>query len=177
MKFGTLEFQPVDAGLDLVGEPTKQAILTNKLQGILVSEIDPNLSDTTAFCEQYQVSTSDGANCVIVEAKRSDKVWYAACLIQGTKRIDVNGIVRRELDAKKISFAPMDRAVSLSKMEYGAINPIGLPPDWPILVDQDVAKLDHAIIGSGIRKSKLLVTGELLASLPNAKVMDLAKQN
>lgn len=114
-------------------------------------------------------------NCVIVEARRADKVWYASCMIQSTKRADINNIVRRQLDARKISFASMDKATSLTGMEYGAINPIGLPADWPILVDSDATMLEHAIIGSGIRKSKLLVSGKLLASLPNAKVLDLAK--
>lgn len=175
MNLGTLEFKPVEENKDLVSKPTLSAIETNKIDGVLVSEIDPSLSDTAAFCEHYQISMNDGANCVIVEAKRGDKVWYAACLIQGTKRIDVNGIVRKELDARKVSFAPMDKAVSLTGMEYGAINPIGLPSDWSILVDERVAKLEHAIIGSGIRSSKLLVSGNLLGSLENAKILNLVK--
>lgn len=175
MKLGTLEFQPVEDNKNLVSKPTSVAIEAQNLQGVLVSEIDASLSDTAAFCEHYQIGMEDGANCVIVEAKRADKVWYAACLIQGTNRIDVNGVVRKELDARKISFAAMDTAVKLSGMEYGAINPIGLPADWPILVDEGVAKLEHAIIGSGIRGSKLLVSGKLLTSLPNTKVLNLVK--
>lgn len=175
MNLGTLEFKPVEENKNLVSEPTLSAIEAHKINGVLVAEIDPSLSDTAAFCEHYQIKMEDGANCVIIEAKRGDKVWYAACLIQGTKRIDVNGIVRKELDARKVSFAPMDKAVSLTGMEYGAINPIGLPADWPILVDENVAKLEHAIIGSGVRNSKLLVSGKLLSSLPNAKVLNLAK--
>jgi prolyl-tRNA editing enzyme YbaK/EbsC (Cys-tRNA(Pro) deacylase) len=175
MNLGTLEFESVLQNKNLLCKPTLKSIEDNQLQDVLVAKIDPTLSDTAAFCEHYQITVDDGANCVIVEAKRGDRVWYAACLIQGTKRIDVNGIVRKELDARKISFAPMDKAVSLTGMEYGAINPIGLPADWPILVDESVAQLKHGIIGSGIRESKLLVTGNLLASLPNAKVLALTK--
>ncbi len=178
MKVGTLEFNPVEENKNLIGKPTLTGIEANSLAGILVAEIDPKLSDTAAFCEAYNVAKDIYAvNCVIVAAKRADKVWYAACMIPATKRIDVNGIVRRELDARKISFAPMDKAVSLTGMEYGAINPIGLPKDWVILVDQDAAKLEHAIIGSGVRGSKLLVAGKLLASLPNSKVLPLTKTN
>ena len=33
----------------------------------------------------------------------------------------------------------MERAVSLTGMEYGGITPIGLPPAWPILVDERVS--------------------------------------
>ena len=115
------------------------------------------------------------ANCVIVKAKRGEKVTYAAIMVRATDQADVNGVIRRTLDAKKVSFAPMDEATSLSGMEYGGINPIGLPADWQILVDEKVAALDKAIIGSGIRGSKLLVTGELLGSLPNSKVLNLVK--
>jgi prolyl-tRNA editing enzyme YbaK/EbsC (Cys-tRNA(Pro) deacylase) len=69
----------------------------------------------------------------------------------------------------------METATRMTGMEYGGITPIGLPADWPILVDEQVAATSQAIIGSGIRASKLLVSGELLAGLPNATVMDIAK--
>ena len=48
-------------------------------------------------------------------------------------------VVRRRLDVRSASFAPMDEAVALTGMEYGGITPIGLPADWPILVDAAVA--------------------------------------
>jgi len=85
--------------------------------------------------------------------------------------------VRRQLDARKISFAPMDTAVSLTGMEYGGINPIGLPDDWEILVDTAVAKQPWVIIGSGIRGSKILVPGSTLPQLPNVTVLNLAKHS
>jgi prolyl-tRNA editing enzyme YbaK/EbsC (Cys-tRNA(Pro) deacylase) len=111
----------------------------------------------------------------VVEAKRGDKTWYAACIVLATARADINGTVRHQLDARRISFAPMDKAVSLTKMEYGGITPIGLPRDWPILVDTTVVKTPHVVIGSGLRGSKLLVSGSLLKDLPNAIVMDIAQ--
>ena len=49
------------------------------------------------------------------------------------------------------------------------------PADWPILVDESVAAHERLIVGSGIRGSKLLVTGRYLASLPNAEVLALAQ--
>lgn len=165
MRFGNLNFEPVSENKDLVSEPTIAAIETNNLQDIYVSKIDPSLSDTEAFCNEYQVKPEDSVNCVILQAKRGENVWYAACMIQATKRADVNGIVRKELDAKKISFAPMETATSMSGMEFGAINPIGLPEDWVILVDSDATKLEKAIIGSGIRESKLLVSGKFTSKL------------
>ena len=69
----------------------------------------------------------------------------------------------------------MDTAVSLTGMEYGGITPVGLPADWPILVDQNVAEREHAIIGSGVRGSKLLAAPDVLSALPCAEVLAIVK--
>ena len=69
----------------------------------------------------------------------------------------------------------MDSTVSLTAMEYGGITPVGLPADWPILVDVNVIDRERVIVGSGIRGSKLLVATEVLPSLPNAEVLDITK--
>ena len=175
MKFGKLDFVQVEDNFDLVGAPVRESIKTNKLEGILVAKIDPRLTDTTAFCEHYGIGMDISANCVIVEAKRADRVWYAACLILATTRADINGIVRRQLEARKASFAPTEKAVNLSKMEFGGITPIGLPKDWPLLIDSAVTEKEQVVIGSGIRGSKLLVPSKLLASLPNTVVVPITK--
>jgi prolyl-tRNA editing enzyme YbaK/EbsC (Cys-tRNA(Pro) deacylase) len=57
-------------------------------------------------------------------------------------------------------------------MEYGGITPIGLPVDWPVLVDAAVAAADSVVIGSGVRRSKLRLPGALLAGLPAVEVVD-----
>jgi prolyl-tRNA editing enzyme YbaK/EbsC (Cys-tRNA(Pro) deacylase) len=57
-------------------------------------------------------------------------------------------------------------------MEYGGITPIGLPDDWPVLVDAAVAAAPAVVIGSGVRHSKLALPGELAARLPNAEVLE-----
>jgi prolyl-tRNA editing enzyme YbaK/EbsC (Cys-tRNA(Pro) deacylase) len=69
----------------------------------------------------------------------------------------------------------MDGAVALTGMEYGGITPVGLPEDWPILVDANVVEQERVIIGSGIRGSKLLASTEVLATLPNAEVLPITK--
>ena len=166
----------MEQAFELVAPPTWAVIAGLGLQGIQVSEIDETLADTTAFCEHYDIGPDVSANCVIVEAKRADKVWYAACVILATTRVDVNNSVRRHLDARKISFAPMDKATTLTQMQYGGINPIGLPADWPILIDTRVDAAERVVIGSGLRSSKILVPGKLLTSLPNAGVLDIVKQ-
>ena len=176
MRLGKLEFTDIHKATNLVADPVMAMVDENGLAEMYVTEINPDVSDTAAFCAEYEVGLDISANCVIIEAKRADKIWYAACMILATDKVDVNGIVRRQLGAKRTSFAPMDTTVSLTGMEYGGITPIGLPSDWPILVDTKVANLEWAIIGGGIRKSKLVVGGQLLAELPNAIILNIRKE-
>ncbi len=178
MRFGTLDFRPALESPDLLAAPTAAALAAmtdGAADDALVAAIDPGLADTAAFCEHYEIAMADGANCVVVQARRGERTWYAALLVRGSDRADVNGVVRRHLEARKLSFASMDDAVELTGMEYGGITPVGLPADWPLLVDDSVAGHERLIIGSGIRGSKLLVTGAFLASLPNAEVLALAQ--
>jgi len=176
MKFGKLDFNDATKHPELVAQVTNEAVEKYNLNDTLVSEIDASLADTTAFCEAYDIGLDVSANCVVVEAKRADKTWYAACLILATNRADINGVVRRQLDARKVSFAPMDIATSLTKMEYGGITPIGLPDDWQLIVDKAITQKKHVIIGSGIRGSKILVPGNIFVSLPNTTILDITKK-
>ncbi|HKS48409.1 MAG TPA: YbaK/EbsC family protein [Amycolatopsis sp.] len=169
---GTLAVEPAAQRADLLAEPVVKALAMLGESDLGVVEIDPGLADTAAFCEAYSSPLSASANCVVVSGKRAGELRYAAALVLATARADVNGVIRRRLDVRKASFAPMDEAVGLTGMAYGGITPVGLPADWPILIDQAVADSPELVIGSGIRGGKLLVTGALLASLPGAEVME-----
>lgn len=174
---GNLALVPVLDRLDLVAEPVAAFVKQWPAAGqIQVAEIDPSFSDTAAFCERYEVPLDAAANCVIVAGTRAGVTTYAGCMILGTTRADVNGVARRQLGARKASFAPMEEATAHSGMEYGGITPIGLPSDWPLLVDSRVAAAPLVLIGSGVRHSKLVLPGALLTELPTSVVVDgLAK--
>jgi prolyl-tRNA editing enzyme YbaK/EbsC (Cys-tRNA(Pro) deacylase) len=137
-----------------------------------VAEIDPEAADTATFCERYGVSPAESANCVVITGRRDGETRYAACVILATTRADVNNVARRELDVRKASFAAMDAAVEQTGMEYGGITPLGLPAGWPVLVDALVADTPTVVIGSGVRRSKLVLPGKLLASLPGARAIE-----
>ena len=175
MHIGTLTAVPALERPDLLGLPVAVALteLAVKLEvnDIGVAEIDPEVADTAAFCDRYAVSPTESANCVVVAGRRDGATRMAACMVLATTRADVNGLVRRELDVRKASFAPMETAVELTGMEYGGITPIGLPDEWPIFVDDAVASMWRVVIGSGVRRSKLTLPGALLASLPGAVVL------
>ena len=160
--------------LDLVGAPVADAIREHPewAEEICVTEVDPALSDTVNFCAKYDIPLALSGNCVVVEEKRGEGQRLGACVILATTRADVNGIVRKELDFKRASFAQMEAAVTKTGMEYGGITPIGLPNDWQILVDSVVIDTERIVMGSGLRKSKISVRGAFLKKLPNVKIVE-----
>jgi prolyl-tRNA editing enzyme YbaK/EbsC (Cys-tRNA(Pro) deacylase) len=170
-RLGTLTWVPATERPDLLGAPVAAAV--SLLPGpAWVAEIDADLADTAAFCAAYDVPLEASANCVVVAARRAGQTTLAACLVLATTRADVNGLVRRHLGARKASFAPQDVAVAESGMEFGGITPVGLPADWPLLIDPEVEAADFVVIGSGTRGGKLAVAGSLLAALPVAEVLE-----
>jgi prolyl-tRNA editing enzyme YbaK/EbsC (Cys-tRNA(Pro) deacylase) len=169
---GILDWEPADRHPDLLAPSVAQAI--GATPSACVAPIDATLADTAAFCKAYDVAPEHSANCVVVAGKRGGEVRHAAVMVLATMRADVNGVVRRHLDARKISFAPHDDAVALTEMEFGGITPIGLPPEWPVLVDEAVVEAGLVVVGSGIRGSKVLVDSADLVALPTAVVLRLA---
>jgi prolyl-tRNA editing enzyme YbaK/EbsC (Cys-tRNA(Pro) deacylase) len=150
--------------------PAVAAAVTSEMVHV---DTDPAKADTAVFVATYgEELLGQSANCVVVAGKRGGDVTLAACLVLSTTRVDVNGAVRRHLGARKASFASMDTAVGATGMEYGGITPVGLPADWPLLVDAAVADTPWVLIGSGARRGKLIVPGKVLAALPGAVVLE-----
>jgi len=171
---GSLTVEPAVQRHDLLAEPVIAALHALDPADAArcgVTEIDPDLADTAAFCAAYSSPLEASANCVVVAGKRGGEQRYAACLILATTRADVNGVVRRRLDVRKASFAAMDDAVALTGMAYGGITPVGLPAGWPLLIDAGVAAAPELVVGSGLRRSKILLPGEVLVKLPGAEVI------
>jgi prolyl-tRNA editing enzyme YbaK/EbsC (Cys-tRNA(Pro) deacylase) len=142
------------------------------LEEVGVVEIDPALSDTATTQQEFGLQLDTLANCVVVGGKREGKERFAACVVLADSRADVNGVVKRHLDVRKASFLPMERAVGLTAMEYGGITPIGLPAEWPVLIDRRVIETEVVVIGSGLRRSKILLPGTLLGGLPHCEIID-----
>lgn len=169
--FGSLTTHPARLHPELLAEPVARA-LVNHAPSALVAAIDPSLADTEQLCSHYGVPMDASANAVVVRGTRAGEERFAVCMTLATHRVDVNGLVRRKLDARKASFAPMDLAVEATGMEYGGITPVGAPADWPIWVDTRVAMQSWLCIGSGIRGSKLFLPADELVGLPGAEVVE-----
>ncbi|GMA31071.1 YbaK/EbsC family protein [Litorihabitans aurantiacus] len=138
---------------------------------VRVALIDPELADTQALTDAYGLDLAISANCVLVGGRRAGEERVAAAVVRATTRADVNATIKRLLDVRKASFLPTEQAVADSGMEFGGITPLGLPEGYRILLDSLVAE-GEALIGSGLRTSKLLLPGDLLASWPRAEVVE-----
>jgi prolyl-tRNA editing enzyme YbaK/EbsC (Cys-tRNA(Pro) deacylase) len=170
---GQLDWTPALDRPESLAAPVQAALSTfNRASEVFVASIDPELADTAAFCERYDVALEVSANCVVVAGKREGEQRIAGCVILATTRADVNGAVRRRLDVRKASFLAVAEAVELTAMEYGGITPVGLPAMWPLLIDAAVVSAGTVVIGSGIRGSKLALPATALAELPGAELLD-----
>jgi prolyl-tRNA editing enzyme YbaK/EbsC (Cys-tRNA(Pro) deacylase) len=176
MTMGELKTVPAVSRPDLLAPAVARALATPgailRRDEVGVAEIDPGLADTAAFCDRYGVAPAESANCVVISGRRGGETRFAACVVLATTRADVNGAARRELDVRKASFAPQPVAVAETGMEYGGITPVGLPAGWPLLVDAAVAATARVVIGSGVRRSKLVLPGAALGRLPGARVIE-----
>ena len=171
--FDGLDSLPALEHLDLVAAPVATALASwARTDEVAVVEIDPDLAGTAALTEAYSLPLEASVNCVLVAGSRGGEERIAACLVAADTRADVNTVVRKLLDVRKASFLPMDRAVAESGMEYGGITPIGLPAGWRVLVDAAVLTVPAAMIGSGVRRSKIILPGSALGDLPGAEVVE-----
>src|SRR5829696_4291822 len=170
--FPTLTSLPAADRADLVAAPVAAALAGwAGAAEVAVVDIDPDLADTAAMSEAYDIPMTASGNCVVVSGSRAGDERIAACVVRADTRADVNTLVRKLLDVRKASFLPMDRAVAGTSMEHGGITPLGLPGGWRVLVHDALLDESVVVIGSGVRRSKLLVPGRLLADLPGAEVV------
>ena len=170
---GSLDVMAAVEHPELLTPSVHQALLDwDRGDAVSVIEIDPDLADTQALTDAYDLPLTASANCVVVAGKRAGEERVAACVVTADTRADVNNLVKRVLDVRKASFLSTDRAVAEASMEYGGITPIGLPRSWRLLVDAPVADIDVAIIGSGVRRSKLLLRGADLAAYPRVELTE-----
>lgn len=177
---GLLSFKPVLDCPKLVPYTVYSAVYErnwscNKTD-FLVAEIDPSYAGGIELCAKYNIDPSKGANCLVVNGIRGKNRTTAACLVPVGCRYDMSGVVRKTLNARQVSVAPLEEVLLKTQMEYGSITPIGLPTEWFLFIDPDVLKHEHIIIGGGLVKSKLCIPSKALLDIPNATVLEgLAK--
>ena len=169
---GGLHAGPATARPDLLAAPVR-ALLEGwaGADRVGVVEIDPEQADTATLTEAFDLPLEASGNCVVVGGRRAGEERVAACVVRADTRADVNNLVKRRLDVRKATFLATDEAVTRTGMEYGGITPVGLPAAWRLFVDERLTDTPVVILGSGLRRSKILMPGSLLAELPGAEVV------
>jgi prolyl-tRNA editing enzyme YbaK/EbsC (Cys-tRNA(Pro) deacylase) len=155
-----------DANLDPV---VARAVLSNDVAHEVLP-CDPDLADTAAFCAHYGFSVEQAANTILVASKKVAPPRYAACVVLGTTRLDVNRKVSELLAVKRLSFADEQTTMDLTGMMLGGVTAFGIE-DLPIYVDSAVMEQARVVMGGGNRSSKLLLDPNELSKLPNVAVV------
>jgi len=145
-------------------------------KGISYEELDcdPDLADTARFCEAYGIPLEKSANAILV-ASRKPEGHNALCVVLATDRLDVNGVVRKKLGVRKVSFAPAEMTKELTGQEIGGVTIFGLPEGLPVWIDSAVLDQDWVVVGAGSRSAKLKLDPSQLRDLDRYEVVgDLA---
>lgn len=132
---------------------------------------DPELADTAEFCAAYDIPLENSANAILV-ASRKPEGHNAVCVVLANTRLDVNGMVRRRLGVRKVSFATADLTRELTGQEIGGVTIFGLPPDLPVWLDSRVMERDWVIVGAGSRSAKIKLDPTQLADQAGFEVVE-----
>lgn len=176
-----LNFEQIEENKDLIAEATYNCIKSifskEEQKNILVAEIDPEYMDGIKLCEHYNIDIKTGVNCLVCECKRGENKSYVALLVPTGYKYNMSSTVRKYTNSRMVSVAPLEYVLEKTKMEYGSINPIGLPQEWKIFIDPKVMEVDRIICGSGLQKSKISLPSKYLLKLSNVEILEnLAKE-
>ena len=148
-----------------------RAFLEGLGRGYELVACDPAYADTATFCEHYGVALEDSANTIVVVGK-GEKRTYAACVGLATPRLDVNGVVRHRLGARKASFASAEETVGRTGMMIGGVTVAALPGDIPVWVDARVLTRPSIVLGGGSRSLKIRLAPDVLLAVPGVEVVE-----
>lgn len=175
-----IDLKKVLENSNLVSKPTYDYLINNftkeELDNVYTFEIDKEYMGGLEICEHYDIDPKIGVNCLICECKRNDDVKYASLLVPTGYRYNMSSVVRKHTNSRMVSVAPLDYVLDKTKMEYGSINPIGLPKEWKIYIDPMILENDMIVCGSGLQNSKLYLPCKYLLKLDNIEILEgLAK--
>ena len=136
-----------------------------------VMDCDPDLADTAEFCAAYGVSLEESANAILVASKKPEG-HHAVCVALAHTRLDVNGVVRRKLGVRKLSFASAELTRELTGQEIGGVTIFGLPHDVPVWLDARVLACGSVVVGAGSRSAKIRLDPSQLVGVDGYEFVD-----
>ena len=136
-----------------------------------IMDCDPNMADTQIFCKEYNIKLEDSVNTIIVKTK-TGKLKYVTCALLATNKLNINNVIRKKLDARKVSFANTEETIKLTNMEIGGVTPLTLPSNLPLWIDSKIMKRDSIVLGGGNRSSKIKISPKIFNFTNNTEIVN-----
>ena len=135
-----------------------------------IMDCNPELADTKIFCKEYNINPEDSVNAILVKTKMG-KLKYALCALLATTRLDINNLIKKKLNARKVSFADSEETTKITEMIIGGVTPLTLPNNLPLWIDSRIMLRDLIILGGGNRSSKIKISPTIFNFTPNAEII------
>jgi prolyl-tRNA editing enzyme YbaK/EbsC (Cys-tRNA(Pro) deacylase) len=135
-----------------------------------IMDCNPELADTKIFCKEYNINPEDSVNAILVKTKTGE-LKYALCALLATTRLDINNLIKKKLNAQKVSFADSEETTKITEMIIGGVTPLTLPNNLPLWIDSRIMLRDLIILGGGNRSSKIKISPTIFNFTPNAEII------
>jgi Cys-tRNA(Pro) deacylase len=98
---------------------------------------------------------------------------YLMALVGGPKQISWKTL-RKYTGQSRLTMASEEEVLTVTGYRVGTVSPFGLPRPLRILIDQGVLMEDEISIGSGVRKTAIIMkSADLRRALSNAEIVSL----
>jgi prolyl-tRNA editing enzyme YbaK/EbsC (Cys-tRNA(Pro) deacylase) len=105
-----------------------------------------------------------------------DARYVMACVI-GAARVDPHAVrASLPLDWKRLRFATAEEILQVTGFVMGAVAPIGLPPDMPVLFDEAISRCRRVNISSGDPALGLELEPQDLMRIANARLANISEE-
>ena len=135
-----------------------------------IMDCNPELADTKIFCKEYNINLEDSVNAILVKTKTGG-LKYALCALLATTKLDINNLIKKKLNAQKVSFADSEETTKITEMIIGGVTPLTLPNNLPLWIDSRIMLRDLIILGGGNRSSKIKISPTIFNFTPNAEII------
>ena len=136
-----------------------------------IMDCNPKLADTKVFCKEYNINLEDSVNAILVKTKTGE-LRYALCALLATTKLDINNLIKKKLNARKVSFADSEETTRITEMSIGGVTPLTLPNNLQLWVDSKVMLRNFIILGGGNRSSKIKISPSIFSFTPNTEIIE-----
>lgn len=102
---------------------------------------------------------------------------YVMACVTGDARLNPKAVRTYLPDGwKRLHFASAEEILAVTDCTKGAVAPLGLPEDVPVIFDEDIARCEKVTISSGDPMAGLELNAENLIRVAGAKIGSIAEE-